>query len=65
MNFGVPEVIVFLIGQVVVAAAIWGGIRADVKSIHERLDEVKRIADRAHARLDDFIMNRTNNGGRL
>lgn len=42
-------IIMWIIGQVVVAAAIWGGIRADIKSFHARLDRVE-------SRLDAHIM---------
>lgn len=42
MNIDSIQVVVFLIGQFVVAAAIWGGIRADLKNMHFRLAELER-----------------------
>lgn len=52
MNFGAAEVVVFLIGQVVVGAAIWGGIRAKIESFHFRLDSLERRFD-SHMALND------------
>lgn len=38
----------------IVAGAVYGGIRSDIRSIHEHIRRVERIADQAHARLDTF-----------
>ena len=54
MNAGL-EIVTFIIGQIVVAAAIWGSIRSDIKNIHERMNELKRSIDQAHSRLDHHI----------
>lgn len=35
--------------------AIYGGIRADLKGIHSKLDTVKADADEAHRRLDRHL----------
>ena len=37
------EVVVLLVGQLLTAGAIYGGIRADLRAIHER---VERLEDR-------------------
>jgi hypothetical protein len=37
MNLGATEIIIFIVGQLVVGAGIWGGIRADIKGMHVRL----------------------------
>ncbi len=42
-------------GHLVVAAAIWGGIRADIKSMHTRIEGVEKSASDAHRRLDTHI----------
>ncbi|WP_299074967.1 hypothetical protein [uncultured Paraglaciecola sp.] len=42
-------------GQLVMAAAIWGGIRSDIKSMHMRIDGVEKSAGDAHRRLDAHI----------
>ena len=53
----VGQMFMWLFGQIVVAAAIWGGIRADVKSIHARLDSLSSAVDSAHKRLDMHLEN--------
>lgn len=57
MGFTGTEVTLFLVGQVIVAAGIWGGIRADLRAIHMRVAEIKSSADAAHKRLDDLLLN--------
>ena len=47
--------ITWIIGQFVVAAAIWGGIRVDIRSIHDRIARVEKAADNAHSRLDAHL----------
>lgn len=49
------EIISWIIGQIVVAAAIWGAIRADIKGIHDRLNDFKTSLDSAHQRLDAHL----------
>jgi hypothetical protein len=50
-----------LIWQIVVAlagaAAVYGGIRADIKGIHERIESNEAAAARAHERLDRHVEN--------
>ena len=61
------QIALFFLGQFIVAAAIWGGIRADLKAMHERLNNVQKIADDAHARLDrhlESLHSRYMNGGK-
>lgn len=38
----------------VMAGAIYGGIRSDLRSIHEHILRLERAAERAHRRLDDL-----------
>lgn len=49
------NLIAWIVGQIVVAAAIWGGIRADIRSIHSRVERVEKTASDAHERLDRHI----------
>ena len=49
------NVMLFLVGQLITSAAIWGAIRADIKAMHIRLDDIKKVADEAHQRLDRHI----------
>jgi len=46
------EIMLFIVGQVVVAAAIWGGIRADIKAMHVRLSALE---ERFNAHVDGNV----------
>ena len=50
--------LLFLLGQLITGAAIWGAIRADLKNMHQRIGEVKISADLAHERLNRFLEQR-------
>lgn len=45
-----------LVGQVFIAGAIYGGIRADLKALGQRVAEAQAIASRAHRRIDDLML---------
>lgn len=49
------EFIFQLLMVVMAAAATYGGIRADIKQIHEKIEDVKGIGIRAHRRLDQHL----------
>lgn len=49
------NLLMWIFGQLVVAAAIWGGIRADIRSIHARIDRAEESIGDAHRRLDNHI----------
>ena len=49
------NLLTWIFGQLVAAAAIWGGIRADIRSIHSRIDRVEKSTSDAHVRLDRHI----------
>ena len=51
----------WLAGQLIAGAAIWGGIRADIKSMHIRLEHAEKSALDAHNRIDRML-ERGNNG---
>ncbi len=50
-----PDMVQWLVGQVIVAAAIWGGLRADIRHMHGRLDHLERATNDAHSRLDNHL----------
>ncbi len=54
--------LLFILGQVVTGAAIWGGIRVDIRAMHTRMDDIKKAADDAHARMDRHLESTANNG---
>lgn len=53
-----PELIAQGLYALIAAGAVYGGIRADIKAMHERISAAQRAADEAHRRLDSFIERR-------
>jgi len=49
------QLLIFVLGQIVVGAAIWGGIRADLKNIHASIKGVHARIDRVEVRVDTHI----------
>jgi hypothetical protein len=52
------DILIWLTGQLVVGAAIWGGIRTDIKNIHKRIDQTNESANHAHVRIDNILSSR-------
>ena len=46
------ELYIWIAGQIVVAAAIWGGIRIDIKNIHSKIEHLYKGLERTHERVD-------------
>ncbi len=55
MSWTGQEVVLFILGQLVVGAAIWGGIRAEIKNMHERIKSANDRVDYAHERIDTIL----------
>lgn len=51
-------VLMWAVGQVVVAAAIWGGIKAEIKSLHAQVATAQKTADEAHHRIDTYLFGK-------
>lgn len=49
------DAILWVVGQLFVAAAIWGGIRSDIKNMHSRIENVEKAANDAHVRIDNHL----------
>ena len=49
------EWLTWIISQALVAAAIWGGIRADIRNLHDKAKSAQDAADKAHSRIDDLL----------
>ena len=48
-----------LIGsQVLVAAAVFGGIRADLRNMHEKIKNIDGDVTNAHNRIDGILLNK-------
>ena len=50
-----PSLILQLLGFGLMAASVYGGIRSDIKAIHEKLNDVKEASDEAHKRIDNIL----------
>lgn len=45
--------LIYQIGSaLILAGAVYGGIRSDLKALHEHIRRVEKDADKAHERLD-------------
>jgi hypothetical protein len=51
--------LMWLAGQIIVGAAIWGGIRADIRAMHSRFDHLEKSSTEAHSRIDRILERRT------
>lgn len=47
--------LVQIASTLIVAGAIYGGIRADIRSMHERISAAANAAAAAHARIDAHL----------
>lgn len=45
-----------LVTGLILAGAVYGGIRQDLRGIHENLLRIEKMAERAHNRLDQIGM---------
>ncbi|CAB4172717.1 hypothetical protein UFOVP1470_30 [uncultured Caudovirales phage] len=52
------QILIWLVGQVIVGAAIWGGIRADIRGMHLRMEHAEKSTAEAHQRIDKILERR-------
>lgn len=45
-----------LVTGLILAGAVYGGIRSDLRAMHENLRRVEKMAERAHNRIDQIGM---------
>jgi len=50
-----PDNVFNLVWTLLSAGAVYGGIRADIKSMHERINAAQAAAASAHARIDTHL----------
>jgi hypothetical protein len=51
--------LIYQIGSaLILAGAVYGGIRSDLKALHEHIRRVEKDADKAHERLDHLGFGR-------
>lgn len=51
-----PDWLLALGGQLILAGAIYGGIRADIKNLYHGMREAKETGSEAHKRIDGLLM---------
>lgn len=61
MDWLTPQLLLTIAGQLVAAGAVYGGIRADLRNHHERLQRVEEETERAHSRMDQLLMKGQHN----
>ena len=49
-------------GVLLVAGAVYGGIRADLRRLHERSRNAATLAERAHDKIDGHIVDHARGG---
>lgn len=52
-----PELIYQLLAGLFLAGAVYGGIRADLRAMHQQIIAAEKSADKAHDRLDNHLGN--------
>ena len=52
------QILIWIIGQIVVGAAIYGGIRADIRGMHIRMEHNEKSLSEAHQRIDKILERR-------
>lgn len=55
MNWNDPNILLWVVGQIVTAAAIWGGIRSDIRNIRTQVEAAQEAANDAHKRMDSHL----------
>lgn len=53
------EILIWVASQFITAAAIYGGIRSDIKNFHSRVDSVEKAGLVTSARLDNHLERRS------
>lgn len=52
MELGDGSVMLQIVAALIAAGAVYGGIRSDLKAIHEQMMRIEQMAVKAHDRLD-------------
>lgn len=53
-----PEWIMQAAGYVALGGAVYGGIRADLKAMHEKIKDIQETANQAHQRIDSLLIRK-------
>lgn len=57
----VPNWFLFLISNLVIAGAVYGGIRSDLKHMRNDISRAEKISEHAHSRIDNILAARQQN----
>ncbi len=52
-----PDWLLQAFGYFAIAGAIYGGIKADLRAMHERLETLHESANEAHKRIDSILIS--------
>ena len=52
------DLLLILGSQVLVAAAVFGGIRADLRNMHNQIKNIDGDVTNAHNRIDGILLNK-------
>ena len=50
-----PSLVVQVVGYILLAGAIYGGIKADLRNMHAQIEVALKSATRAHERIDNHL----------
>jgi|SaaInlV_165m_DNA_1040744.scaffolds.fasta_scaffold186879_2 hypothetical protein len=50
------DIVLWIVGQLFVGAALYGGIRVDIKNIHEKINHTDENVSDAHKRIDGILL---------
>lgn len=53
-----PEWLIYVLGNVFAAGAVYGGVRGDLKALRFGLEDVKEAANDAHKRIDNLLQRK-------
>lgn len=58
LDAGFLGFVLHVVSMIVVAGAVYGGIRADLRHLGRMVDHAIKSADEAHRRIDDYLVRR-------
>mgnify|MGYP003627756345 len=50
------DIILWVLGQLFVGAALYGGIRVDIKNIHEKINKTDNRVSEVNGRVDKILL---------
>jgi len=50
------DILIWIVGQLFVGAALYGGIRVDIKNIHEKINRIDEHVTDTNKRMDGILL---------